>query len=143
MRVGCRSFACGRVPADSGQFRRKWASISPWVLGFWAVSGGGCSMSAPPTWGNAGAGWRFGLIRPAKPPRSLQMGFACVEGACLTCASVPAVPVTSIAIAEPRALMPRARTGGVEVFGGVRGSEGLPSSGGSWALRCAKSRPRG
>lgn len=100
-------------------------------------------MSATPTWGNADAGWRFGLIRPAKPPRSLQMGFACVEGACLTCASVPAVPVASIAIAEPRALTPRARTGGVEVFGGVRGSEGLPSSGGSWALRCAKSRPCG
>ena len=67
-------------PAGSGWFRRKWAPISPWVLGFCAVFGGGCSLPASPTWGNAGVEWRFGLIRPAKPPRSLQMGFACVEG---------------------------------------------------------------
>lgn len=40
--------------------------------------------------------------------QKLRVGFACVEGACLTCASVPAVPVASIAIAESRALMPRA-----------------------------------
>ena len=46
---------CGRAPEDSGQFRRRWASILPWVLGFWAVSGGGCSLSAPPTWGNTGS----------------------------------------------------------------------------------------
>lgn len=42
--------------------------------GFWAVSGGSCSLSASPTWGNADAGWRFGLIRPAKPPRSCEQG---------------------------------------------------------------------
>lgn len=29
---GCRGFARGHVPARSGRFRRKWASISPW---FW------------------------------------------------------------------------------------------------------------
>ena len=46
------------------------------ALDFCAVFGGGCSLSVPPNWGNAGVGWRFGPIRPAKPPRSLQMGFA-------------------------------------------------------------------
>ena len=46
------------------------------VLDFCAVFGGGCSLSAPPTWGNAGAARRFEPIRPAKPLRSLQMGFA-------------------------------------------------------------------
>lgn len=46
------------------------------VLDFCAVFGGGRSLSAPPTWGNAGAARSFGPIRPAKPPRSLQMGFA-------------------------------------------------------------------
>ena len=61
-------------PADSGRFRRKWAPISPWALDFWVVSGGSCSLSASPTWGNADAGWRFGLIRPAKPPRSCEQG---------------------------------------------------------------------
>lgn len=76
---GCRGFARGRAPAGSGWFRRKWTPISLWVLGFCAVFGGGCSLSALPTWGNVGAGWRFGLIRSAKPPRSLQAGFACVE----------------------------------------------------------------
>ena len=77
---GCRGFARGRPPAGSGWFCGKWAPISPWVLGFCAVFGGGCSLSALPTWGNVGAGWRFGLILPAKPSRSLQAGFACVEG---------------------------------------------------------------
>lgn len=33
-------------------------------------SAGECSLSASPTWENADAGWRFGLIWPAKPPRS-------------------------------------------------------------------------
>lgn len=69
---GCRGLARGRAPADSGRFCRKRAPISPWVLDFWAVSGGSCSLSASPTWGNADAGWRFGPIRPAKPPRSCE-----------------------------------------------------------------------
>lgn len=49
--------------------------------GFWAVLqevgadfAMGCSPSAQPTWGNAGILWRFGLIRPAKPPRSRKRG---------------------------------------------------------------------
>lgn len=37
-------------------------------------SAGECSLSASPTWGNADAGWRFGLIWPAKPPRSCKWG---------------------------------------------------------------------
>lgn len=67
---GCRGFARGRAPAGSGRFRRKWAPISPWVLDFWAVFGGVCSLLAPPTWGNAGVLRRFGQVRPAKPLRS-------------------------------------------------------------------------
>lgn len=69
---GCRGLARGRAPAGSGRFRRKWAPISPWVLDFWAVSSGGRLLSAPPTWGNSGELWCFGLIRPAKPPRSCE-----------------------------------------------------------------------
>ena len=76
---GCRGLARGRAPAGSGWFRRKRAPISPWALGFCAIFGRDCSLSASPTWGNVGAGRHFGLILPAKPPRSLQMGFACVE----------------------------------------------------------------
>lgn len=71
---GCRGLARGRAPAGSGRFRRKWAPISPWVLDFWAVPGGSCSLSASPTWGNADVWWRFGLIRPAKPLRSCKWG---------------------------------------------------------------------
>lgn len=44
------------------------------VLDFCAVFDGGCSLSASPTWGNAGALWRFGPVRPAKPPRSCKRG---------------------------------------------------------------------
>ena len=98
---GCCGLACGQDPAmsDARPHRRlrlprlrPWSrpcdfrmvlqetgAISPWVLDFCAVSGGSCSLSAPPTWGNAGVLRRFGLIRPAKPLRSLQMGLACVE----------------------------------------------------------------
>ena len=68
------SSSCRRALTTSGWFCRKWASISPWVLGFCAVFGGGCLLSASPTWGNVGAGWRFGPIRPAKPPRSCKRG---------------------------------------------------------------------
>lgn len=76
---GCRGFARGRAPAGSGRFRRKRGPISPWVLDFWAVSGGGCSLSASPTWGNAGVLWRFGQVRPAKPPRSCKWGLLASE----------------------------------------------------------------
>lgn len=69
-----RGFARGRAPAGSGRFRRKRALISPWVLGFCAVFGGCRSLSDSPTWGNAGAVRRFGLIRPAKLPRSCKRG---------------------------------------------------------------------
>lgn len=44
------------------------------VLDFCSVFDGGCSLSASPTWGNAGALWRFGPVRPAKPPRSCKWG---------------------------------------------------------------------
>lgn len=93
---GCCGLACGQDPAmsDARPHRRlrlprlrPWSrpcdfrmvlqetgAISPWVLDFCAVSGGSCSLSAPPTWGNADAGWRFGPIRPAKPPRSCKWG---------------------------------------------------------------------
>ena len=43
-RVGaddCHGIARGRAPAGSGRFRGKRAPISPWVLGFCAVFGGG------------------------------------------------------------------------------------------------------
>ena len=79
LRDGFGCFPRRRAPATSGRFRRKWAPISPWVLDFWAVSGGGCSPSAPPTWGNAGAGWRSESIRPAKPPRSCKWGLRASE----------------------------------------------------------------
>ena len=71
---GCRGLVRGRAPATSGLFRRKWAPISPWVLDFCAVFGGSRSLPASPTWGNADAAWRFGLIRPAKPSRSCKRG---------------------------------------------------------------------
>ena len=44
-------------------------------------SAGECSLSASPTWGNADAGWRFGLIWPAKPPRSCKWGSLVLRGA--------------------------------------------------------------
>lgn len=61
-------------PAGSGRFCGKWAPISSRVLDFCAVFGEVCSLSAPPNWGNADAGWRFGPILPAKPPRSCKWG---------------------------------------------------------------------
>lgn len=85
-RYGCCGLARGRVLVTSGRFRRKWAPISPWVLGFCAVFGGSCSQLASPTWGNADTGWRFGPIRPAKPPRSCERGSRATEVAHLdTC----------------------------------------------------------
>ena len=70
--VCCRGSFAGPSPATSERFCRKWALILPWVLDFWAVFRGRCPLSASPTWGNVGAARRFGLILPAKPPRSLQ-----------------------------------------------------------------------
>lgn len=71
-----------RAPATSGRFRRKWAPISPWALGFWVVVGGSRSPSSSPTWGNTGVWWCFGLVRPAKPPEvcSSQAEFAGSSG---------------------------------------------------------------
>lgn len=98
---GCCGLACGQDPAmsDARPHRRlRLLRLRPWsrpcdfwmvlqemgadfamVLDFCAVFDGSCSLLALPTWGNADAGWRFGPIRPAKPPRSLQMGFAWAE----------------------------------------------------------------
>ena len=61
-------------PAASGRFCRKRAPISPWVLGFWTVFGGCCSLSVSLTWGNVGTVRRFGSVRLAKPPRSRKRG---------------------------------------------------------------------
>ena len=81
---GYRGFARGRAPAGSGRFRRKRAPISPWVLGFCAVFGGGRSLSASPTWGNVGAVRRFGQIRLAKPLRSCKRGLLVLRVAYLS-----------------------------------------------------------
>lgn len=75
--------------------------------------------------------------------QKLRVGFACVKGTCLTCASVPVGAGRKhrdcrVACADAPSV-----NGGVEASGSVRDSEGLPSSGGSWALCCAKPRPCG
>lgn len=80
---GWRGFALGCAPATPGRFRRKRGPISPWALVFCAVSGGGRSLLAPLNWGNAGVLRCFGLIRPAKPPRSLR-AISAIEFALLT-----------------------------------------------------------
>ena len=46
--------------------------ILPWVLNFWVVFDGCCPPLASSTWGNVGVLRRFGLVRPAKPPRSCE-----------------------------------------------------------------------
>ena len=51
------------------------------VLDFCAVFDGGCSLSAQPTWGNAGVLWRFGPVRPAKPSRSCEWGLLGLKAA--------------------------------------------------------------
>ena len=94
-------------PAGSGRFRRKWAPISPWVLDFCVVSDGSHSLSAPLTWGNAGVLWRFGQVRPAKPPRSLRAGFACVEDGASWCVlRFRQCWLQALRFAESRVLMP-------------------------------------
>ena len=97
---GYRGFARGRAPAGSGRFRRKWAPISPWVLGFCAVFAGGCSSLRSPTWGNVGAVRRFGPIRPAKPPRSCKQGSLVLRVAYLnTCFGSAGAGLVGIVIA--------------------------------------------
>lgn len=68
---------------DFWWFRRKWAPTSPWVLDFWAVFGRCRSLSTSATWGNAGVLWRFGLVRPAKSPRSCKWGSLASKVSCL------------------------------------------------------------
>lgn len=126
---GCRGLVRERAPAGSGRFRRKWAPISPWVLDFCAVFGEVCWLSASPTWGNVGVLRRFGPVQPAKPPRSCEWGLLALKVARLTCVSVWLVPVASIAIAEPhalvRALIP-GRKQGPEARSGCLGREKSP-----------------
>ena len=64
------------APRDFWAVSQEMGADFAMVLDFCTVFGGGCSLTASPTWGNAGASRRFEPIRPAKPPRSLQMGFA-------------------------------------------------------------------
>ena len=102
MLVGCRGFACGCAPRCFGlRPRRRLRLPRPcprsrprdfWAvsqemgvdfamdLDFCAVFGGVCSLSALPTWGNAGVLWRFGPVRPAKPPRSCKRGSRVARG---------------------------------------------------------------
>lgn len=104
---GCCGLACGQVPPmpDARPHRRlRLPGLRPWsrpcdfwavsqetgadfamVLDFCAVFGGVCSPSASPTWRNAGAGWRFEPVRPAKPPRSCKWGLLALKMARLTC----------------------------------------------------------
>ena len=56
--------------ATSVRFRSKQPPILTWSPGFWAVFRGRCSISALPTWENAGGLRPLGSIPPAKPPRS-------------------------------------------------------------------------
>ena len=77
---GCRGLARGRAPADSGRFCRKRAPISPWVLDFWAVSGGGRSLLAPTTWGKRRRWMAFRAGLACETAQKLRAGFACVEG---------------------------------------------------------------
>lgn len=136
---GCRGLVRGRAPAGFGRFCRKWVPISPWVLDFCAVFGEDCSLSALLTWGNAGAGWRFGQVRPAKPPRSLRVGFACVKGTCLTCASVPVGAGRKRRDCRVACVdAPSANRG----TGGVRDVRGRSSPGGC-APCCVMPRPHG
>ena len=98
---GCCGLACGQDPAmsDARPHRRlRLPRLRPWprpcgfwmvlqemgadfamVLDFCAVFGGGCSLSTSPTWGNADAGWCFGPVRPAKPPRSCERDSRALE----------------------------------------------------------------
>lgn len=56
--------------ATSVRFRSKQPPILTWSPGFWAVFRGRCSISALPTWENAGGLRPLGSIPPAKPPKS-------------------------------------------------------------------------
>ena len=72
---------------------------------------------------------RFGSVQPAKPPRSCEWGLLASKVARLTCVLVWLVPVASIAIAEPhalvRALIP-GRKQGPEARSGCLGREKSP-----------------
>lgn len=91
---GCCGLVCGQDPAmsDARPHRRlRLPRLRLWSrpCDSWAVSQEkgadfamgpgflcgfrrGRSLSASPTWGNAGVLWRFGQVRPAKPPRSCE-----------------------------------------------------------------------
>lgn len=76
---GCRGFARGHVPASSGRFRRKWASISPW---FWTSVRFSTGLFAV---GFADLGKRRRIVAfragsACETAQKLQVGLACVEG---------------------------------------------------------------
>lgn len=165
MRIGCRGFACECAPRCFGlrpRWRLRLLRVRPRSrpCGFWAVSqemGPDFAMGSGLLYGfwrelfavnfsDLGKRRRWVAFRadsPCETAQKLQAGFACVKGTCLTCASVPVGAGRKhrdcrVACADVPSV-----SGGVEASGSVRDSEGLPSSGGSWALCCAKPRPCG
>lgn len=70
-----------RPPAGSGRFRRKWASISPWVLDFRAVSGGGSFAVGSADLGKRRCIVAFRAGSSCEIAQKLRTGFACV-GSC-------------------------------------------------------------
>ena len=126
---GCRGLVRERAPAGSGRFRRLNRPETPQHAD---VSPG--RRSRQPT--NLAENrtevqdpWRNRRPFPAKPPRSCEWGLLALKVARLTCVSVWLVPVASIAIAEPhalvRALIP-GRKQGPEARSGCLGREKSP-----------------
>ena len=69
-RYGARGLACGPPPRAFGAVLQETGADIAMGSDFWVVFRGCYAAPASPTWGNVGAVRRFGLIRPAKPPRS-------------------------------------------------------------------------
>ena len=69
-RYGARGLARGHPPRDFWAVLQETGADFAMGSDFWVVFRGCYAAPASPTWGNVGAVRRFGLIRPAKPPRS-------------------------------------------------------------------------
>ena len=69
-RYGARGLARGRPPRDFWAVLQETGADFAMGSDFWVVFRGCYAAPASPTWGNVGAVRHFGLIRPAKPPRS-------------------------------------------------------------------------
>lgn len=79
--AGALPLALGGSAGNGRRFRH-----GPGLLcGFWR----GCSLSPSPTWRNVGVLWRFGQVRPAKPPRSCERGSRALRMARLDMCSGP------------------------------------------------------